>query len=218
MCKIAAGQSRIIIERVHFFTPICSGFGGPFSHQFWSLESYWNWRHILIGINKFMIFTSVVLDKDRRRVNTEECSGHRIWYQVRVKEKEMATHPNILALKIPWMEELGAGHYPWGRKESGTTERLHFTSLHRVKEEESLKDWETAAHQGERKLESWLTRNPVNFIPDETGKIGRGQTFQRLIDNVRTVFVQYKSAIALCLEFKILCYKDFKMSYFSSKI
>ena len=27
------------------------------------------------------------------------------------------------------MEELGAGHYPWGRKESGTTEGLHFTSL-----------------------------------------------------------------------------------------
>ena len=24
------------------------------------------------------------------------------------------------------MEELGAGYYPWGRKESGTTERLHF--------------------------------------------------------------------------------------------
>ena len=25
-------------------------------------------------------------------------------------------------------EELGAGYYPWGRKESGTTERLHFTN------------------------------------------------------------------------------------------
>ena len=40
-------------------------------------------------------------------------------------EKEMTTHSNTLALKIPWMEELGAGYYPWGRKESGTTERLH---------------------------------------------------------------------------------------------
>ena len=29
-------------------------------------------------------------------------------------------------LKIPWTEELGAAYYPWGRKESGTTERLHF--------------------------------------------------------------------------------------------
>ena len=27
------------------------------------------------------------------------------------------------------MEELGAGYYPWGLKESGTAERLHFTSL-----------------------------------------------------------------------------------------
>ena len=41
-------------------------------------------------------------------------------------EKEMATHSNTLALKTPWTEELGAGYYPWGRKESGTTERLHF--------------------------------------------------------------------------------------------
>ena len=38
----------------------------------------------------------------------------------------MATHSSILACRIPWMEELGAGYYPWGRKESGTTERLHF--------------------------------------------------------------------------------------------
>ena len=35
-------------------------------------------------------------------------------------KKEMATHSSTLALKIPWMEELGAGYYPWGRKESGT--------------------------------------------------------------------------------------------------
>ena len=42
----------------------------------------------------------------------------------------MATHSSTLAWKIPWTEELGAGYCPWGRKESGTTERLHFTSLH----------------------------------------------------------------------------------------
>ena len=29
-------------------------------------------------------------------------------------EKEMATHSNTLALKIPWMEELGAGDCPLG--------------------------------------------------------------------------------------------------------
>ena len=41
-------------------------------------------------------------------------------------EKEMATHSSILAWKIPWTEELGAGYCPWGCKELGTTERLHF--------------------------------------------------------------------------------------------
>ena len=40
-------------------------------------------------------------------------------------EKEIATHSSTLALKIPWTEELGAGYYPQGHKESGTTERLH---------------------------------------------------------------------------------------------
>ena len=44
-------------------------------------------------------------------------------------EKEMATHSSTLALKIPWTEELGAGYYPWGCKESGTNERLHFHFL-----------------------------------------------------------------------------------------
>ena len=38
----------------------------------------------------------------------------------------LATHSSTLALKIPWTEELGAGYYPWGHKESGTAERLHF--------------------------------------------------------------------------------------------
>ena len=38
----------------------------------------------------------------------------------------MATHSSTLALKIPWTEELGAGYYPWGRKELGRTERLYF--------------------------------------------------------------------------------------------
>ena len=40
----------------------------------------------------------------------------------RFLEKEMTTHSSTLALKIPWTEELGAAYYPWGRKESGTTE------------------------------------------------------------------------------------------------
>ena len=28
----------------------------------------------------------------------------------------MVPHSSTLALKIPWMEELGAGYYPWGHK------------------------------------------------------------------------------------------------------
>ena len=36
-------------------------------------------------------------------------------------EKEMATHSNILAWRIPWTEEPG-GLYPWDHKELDTTE------------------------------------------------------------------------------------------------
>ena len=35
-------------------------------------------------------------------------------------EKETAIHSSILALKIPWTEEL-VGYNPWGHKESDTT-------------------------------------------------------------------------------------------------
>ena len=41
-------------------------------------------------------------------------------------EKEIATHSSILAWRIPWLEEL-SGLQSMGRKESDTTERLHFT-------------------------------------------------------------------------------------------
>ena len=41
-------------------------------------------------------------------------------------EKEMAIHSSILAWRIPWTEEPGRLPVPWGRKESDTTERLHF--------------------------------------------------------------------------------------------
>ena len=44
-------------------------------------------------------------------------------------EKEMATHSSILAWKTPWVEETSRLHSPWGHKESGTTERLHFLSF-----------------------------------------------------------------------------------------
>ena len=43
-------------------------------------------------------------------------------------EKEMATHSSTLVWKIPWTEEPGR-YSPWRRKESDTTERLHFHFL-----------------------------------------------------------------------------------------
>ena len=45
-------------------------------------------------------------------------------------KKEMATHSSILDWKIPWMEEPGRLQ-SMGRKESDTTERLHFL-LHEI--------------------------------------------------------------------------------------
>ena len=39
-------------------------------------------------------------------------------------EKGMATHSSILAWRIPWTEELGGLHSPWGCKEWDMTERL----------------------------------------------------------------------------------------------
>ena len=44
-------------------------------------------------------------------------------------EKEMATHSSTLAWKIRGWRSL-VGYSPWGHRESDTTERLHFTSLH----------------------------------------------------------------------------------------
>ena len=41
-------------------------------------------------------------------------------------EKEMANCSSILAWKIPWTEEFGAGYCPCSLTESDTTERLHF--------------------------------------------------------------------------------------------
>ena len=41
----------------------------------------------------------------------------------------MAPHSSTLAWKIPWTEEPGEPRSPWGRKESDTTEWLHFHAL-----------------------------------------------------------------------------------------
>ena len=44
----------------------------------------------------------------------------------RAPRKGNGNHSSTLAWKIPWTEEPGRLHSPWGRKESDTTERLHF--------------------------------------------------------------------------------------------
>ena len=40
-------------------------------------------------------------------------------------EEEEATHSSILAWKIPWTEEAGRLHSPWGCKESDAVEHTH---------------------------------------------------------------------------------------------
>ena len=43
----------------------------------------------------------------------------------KLSEKAVAPYSSTFAWKIPWTEEPGR-RSPWGRQESGTTERLHF--------------------------------------------------------------------------------------------
>ena len=73
-----------------------------------------------------VIRTSLVAQTVKRLSTMQETWVRSLGWEDSLK-KEMATHSSTLALKIPWMEELGAGYYPCGRKESGfATERLHF--------------------------------------------------------------------------------------------
>ena len=46
---------------------------------------------------------------------------------LRVGHSSVTTHSSTLTLKIPWTEELGAGYYPWGHKESSMIEDFTFT-------------------------------------------------------------------------------------------
>ena len=58
-----------------------------------------------------------------------ERPGFDPWVGKIPRRRKWQPTPVLLVLKIPWTEELGAGYYPWGHKESGMTEQLHFTSL-----------------------------------------------------------------------------------------
>ena len=59
--------------------------------------------------------TSLVAQKVKRLSTMRETWVRSLGWEDSLK-KEMATHSNTLALKISWMEELGAGYYPWGRR------------------------------------------------------------------------------------------------------
>ena len=57
----------------------------------------------------------------------------------RSPEKEMATHSDTLAWKIPWIEEPGAGYSLWGCKELDMTKWLHFHfHFHFYRQDEKL--------------------------------------------------------------------------------
>ena len=93
----------------------------------------------------FLIGGSVVKNPFLLMQETRET---RVWSlgQQDSLEKEMATHPSILAWEIPRTEE---GYSPWGRKVSDTTERL---ALSRVC---FLIGWRFPAEKGKpRKVET----------------------------------------------------------------
>ena len=89
-------------------------------------------------------------------------------------EEEMATHSSILTWRIPWTEEPGAGYWPWGRKESDTTERLHF-HFHALEKEmathSSILAWRIP---GTVQLLLWLPTASDGFLEMNFTVEGRG--------------------------------------------
>ena len=80
--------------------------------------------------------SQVVLMVKNLSANAEDTKGTRVQFLCRKDplEKEMTTHSNILAWKIPWAEE-PYGLSPWGRKELDKTEQLdhhHHPPLPRI--------------------------------------------------------------------------------------
>ena len=61
--------------------------------------------------------TSLVAQKVKHLPAVQETQVQSVSWEDPLEE-EMATHSSTLAWKIPWMEEPGTGHSPWGRKES----------------------------------------------------------------------------------------------------
>ena len=65
-------------------------------------------RHLLLGRKAMTNLDSILKSKDI----TLPTKVH----LVKAMEKEMATHSNVLAWKISWMEEPGGLYSSWGRK------------------------------------------------------------------------------------------------------
>ena len=65
--------------------------------------------------------------------------------------------------------QLGAGYYPWGGKESGTTERLHFTSDTRDQKKQKLQKHKSKDNQEnkiklkKKKLYNYYAQRRPNF-------------------------------------------------------
>ena len=89
-----------------------------------------------------------------------------------ILEKEMATHSSILAWKITWMEKPGRLQ-SMGRKESDTTEQLHYRELWAslvvqiVKNPPAKREMGVQSLAREDPLEAGMAPTPV-FLPGES--------------------------------------------------
>ena len=104
----------------------------------------------------------------------------------------MATHSSTLALKIPWSEELGAGYYPWGRKELGTTS-LSFSHTSKV----MLKI-----------LQARLQQHMNHELPDVQAGFGKGRGTRDQIANIRWIIEKARE-----FQENIYCFIDYAKAF-----
>ena len=102
---------------------------------------YWSFSFSISPSNKYLLdafivpcgsaFIILVAQRVKRLPTMRETGVQSLGWEG-LLEKDMATHSGILTWKIPWTEE-PVGYSPWGCKELDTTERLHFSFLHLLK-------------------------------------------------------------------------------------
>ena len=133
-------------ERLHFhFSLSCIGEGNGNPLQCFYLENPRDggaWRAAVNGVAQSQIrlnrlssssSSSMVAQTVKHLPTMRETQVQSLGWEDPL-EKEMATHCRILAWKTSWTEEPGRLQY-MGRKESDTTERLHFSIVSRSKSE-----------------------------------------------------------------------------------